>query len=98
MSRTTFDRASNLTAAEPRRVHVRVGQTGAHGFQGGVEITWVNALADRPRNICGRDRPGDASRSGCWASRLTSAAAQEYHDTTSDSAGCKVQVGHKKRR
>ena len=37
--------AANLTAAEIRRVHVRVGQTVAHGFQSGVEVTCGNALA-----------------------------------------------------
>ena len=33
VSRTTADLATNLTAAEVRGVHVRVGQTVAHDFQ-----------------------------------------------------------------
>ena len=56
VSRTTADLATNLTAAEVRGVHVRVGQTVAHDFQRGVEITNGNALADRPRDICRRNR------------------------------------------
>ena len=61
VSRTTADLATNLTAAEVLGVHVRVGQTIAHDFQGGVEITHGNALADRPRDICRRNRSGDSS-------------------------------------
>jgi len=52
---------TNLTAAEIRGVHVRVGETVAHDFQGGVEITYGNALADRPGDICRRNRSGDSS-------------------------------------
>ena len=45
MPRAPLNVAANLTAAEIRRVHVRVGQTLAQGFQSGVEVTCGNALA-----------------------------------------------------
>jgi len=46
MSRAPADLAANLTSAEVGRMHVGVGQTCAHGFQGRVEIAWAFA---RPR-------------------------------------------------
>lgn len=75
VSRTTADLATNFTAAEVRGVHVRVGQTVAHDFQGGVEITYGNALARRAGDICRRNRSGDSSGSGRWTIRLASATA-----------------------
>ena len=57
----TPDLPANLTATEVRRVHVRVGQTVAHDSQGGVKITYGNALADGSRDICRRNRSGDSS-------------------------------------
>jgi hypothetical protein len=96
--RAPLNVAANLTAGEIRRVHVRVGQTVTHGFQSGVEVTYGNALASGSGNVCCSDFPGDVSRSGRWASRLTSAATPEYHHATSDFAGRKMQVGQAKGR
>src|SRR5262249_15777555 len=92
----SLDLAANLTAAEVRRVHVRIGQTVAHGTQGRLEVACCNTLVRWPGDICCRDRPGDCSGSCRWAARLAATATQEYHHATSDLARRKVQVGHSK--
>ena len=96
--RAPTNRTANLTAAEVRCVHVRVGQTVAQGFQGGVEITCGNALGRGARDICCGDRPGDISRSGRWAGWLATTATQEYHYTTSDLTGREMEMCHGERR
>jgi hypothetical protein len=51
------DLPANFSARKLRRVHVGIGSTFADGFQGGSEITWVNALGRRPRHIRRNDCP-----------------------------------------
>ena len=91
------DLAANLTAAEIRRVRVRIGQPFPRGLQGRIKVGRGNTLGRGSGDICRRDRPRDASLSCRRASRLTPAATQEYHDATSDLARREVEMGDSKR-
>jgi hypothetical protein len=61
VSRASTYVAADLTPGEIRSVHVRVGQTAAHGFQSRIEVTWGDALGPRPSDICCSDGPSDSS-------------------------------------
>src|SRR5262249_45325700 len=71
----SLDLAANLTAAEVRRVHVRVRQTVAHGPQGRSEVACENALVHGAGNVRCCDSPGDGSMSRRRAGWLAPAAA-----------------------
>lgn len=87
MPRTPTDLAPHLTAAKIRGVHVGVRETLAHGFQRRVKVAWCNALAGRPGDICGRNRPVMVP-SVVAAGWLIPASAKEYHDRTGDLVRC----------
>ena len=76
MPRTPTDLAPYLTAAKVSGVHVGVRETLAHGFQRRVKGAWCNALAGRPGDICGSNRPGNGSFSGRRAGWLTAVRAR----------------------
>src|SRR5262245_20519680 len=73
--RASTDLAAKLAAAEVCCVHVGIGQTVTHDSQGGVKITYGNALADGSRDICRRNRSGDSSGRGRWTIWLVPATA-----------------------
>jgi hypothetical protein len=92
MPQARADLAANLTAAEVRRVHVRIGQPLPHGLQSRIKVGRGNTLDRGSDDICCRDCPRDACLNCRWASRLAPAATEEYHDATSDLARREVEM------